>query len=211
MGRRHHLFLGAWTAPGAPDTSPQWGARSSPPCGVVSGAPVAVQTPKFDDFWAVQTPKFHDYTNTKLGLYLFPIPWAELLPGPGSRSTRGFLIHGLRAGWKSLIFLNFGGPQDQSNRCGSKPPHLLERFLAPPGPPKPNKIDDFWAVQTPKFHDYTNTKLGLYLFPVPAPRTRMDPGPGCTRDRPCTGTPATRVYHGPSYSRDLGRDPHLGF
>ena len=59
------------------------------------------------------------------------------------------MIHGLWAGWKSLIFLNFGGPQDQSNRCGSKPPHLLERFLAPPGPPKPNKIDDFWPSPKP--------------------------------------------------------------
>ncbi len=43
--------MGVWTATGAPETPPKGGALRAPPFVVVSGAPGAVKTPKFDDLW----------------------------------------------------------------------------------------------------------------------------------------------------------------
>ena len=48
-GTQPSLFLGVWTALGAPETNPDGGARGAPPFGVVSGAPGAVQTAAIDD------------------------------------------------------------------------------------------------------------------------------------------------------------------
>ncbi len=54
-------------APGAPETTPKGGARSTSLFGMVSGAPGAVQTPNIDDFWSWGVG-IHDHIDTKLGL-----------------------------------------------------------------------------------------------------------------------------------------------
>jgi hypothetical protein len=55
-------------------------------------------------------------------------------------STLGILIHGFWAGVNFWGLGGPGGPNKQSKRWGaSPPPHLLEWFLGPPGPPKLQK------------------------------------------------------------------------
>ncbi len=57
-------------------------------------------------------------------------------------STLGFLIHGFWAGRKSLIFGVWAAPaapEPNPKGGGLRPPHLLEWFFGPPGPPKTSK------------------------------------------------------------------------
>ncbi len=49
FGTQKSSIFEMWTAPGAPETTPNGGARSAPPFGVVSG-PWGRPDPKIDDF-----------------------------------------------------------------------------------------------------------------------------------------------------------------